>query len=232
MKLLGVAIAALASLAGVAHAAAPVKTIGVYVEPYYRSPAAPGEQRRVAVGKRYDALLASDRREDILAVRDMIKAEPKVVTPMVMMVLAVRLYDVGERDEALFWFYAAKDRMLILMEVAHPTSGQLAEAVEAVGSFSRLAGPTLNGYAFCDLKNQQALRVRALEWVAANPYEVMFMAQFNARGEDRTALAAAGLKLARDNAGKERGYFEDAVTREKFYATRKQNDAEDRFCWR
>ena len=29
---------------------------------------------------------------------------------MTMMVLAIRLYDVGLRDDAVFWFYAAKDR--------------------------------------------------------------------------------------------------------------------------
>jgi len=223
---------AAAMLSSLAQAAEPVKTIGVYIEPFYRASAAPSEPRHVAVGKRYDALLASEKREDILAVRDFIKAEPKVVTPMAMMALATRLYEVGERDEAVFWFYAAKDRMLILMEVAPPNSPQIAQAADAVGAFSRLAGPVINGYAFCDLKNQQAIRAAALDWVAANPYEVMFMAQVNARSGDRAALAAAGLKIARDNAAKERGYFEDPANRDKFYAARKQNEADAKYCWR
>ena len=32
------------------------------------------------------------------------------LTPMTIMVLAIRLYDVGLRDDAVFWFYAAKNR--------------------------------------------------------------------------------------------------------------------------
>ena len=215
-----------------AQAAEPVKQIGVYVEPYYRAARAPGEAPQVKVGSRYDALLMSSQRDDIFKARDAMLADAKLVTPMALMALAVRLYDVGERDEAVFWFYAAKDRMLILMEVAAPNAAPIAQAVEAVRAFSTLAGPTINGYAFCDLQNQQAIRARALDWVAANPYQVMFMQQLPARGADRAALATAGLRAARDNAAKEQAYFEDAANRTGFYATRKQNDMEAKFCWR
>jgi hypothetical protein len=215
-----------------AQAAEPVKQVSIYVEPFYRSARTPGEAPQVHVGSRYDALLASSKREDILAARDVVTADPKTVTPMTLMVLAVRLYDVGERDEAAFWFYAAKDRMLILTEVAVPNAAPLAQAVEAIRTFSTLAGPVINGYAFCDLKNQQAIRARALDWVAANPYQVMFMQQLPARGGDRAALATAGLRVARDNAAKEHAYFEDDANRTAFYATRKQNDVEAKFCWR
>ena len=41
-------------------------------------------------------------------------------------------------------------------------------------SFATLAGPVINGYAFCDLAKQKGLHAKAVEWVAANPYEVMF----------------------------------------------------------
>ena len=61
--------------------------------------------------KQYNDLLSSSRREDILATRDLIVAAPKLVTPMTLMVLAIRLYDVGLRDDAVFWFYAAKDQI-------------------------------------------------------------------------------------------------------------------------
>lgn len=225
-------LGALILSAGAALAAEPVKHIPVFVEPYYNAGRTPGEKPRVEVAKRLDALLASSKREDILAVADSIKADPATITPMTMMVLAVRLYDVGERDEAVFWFYAAKDRMMIISEVAVPKSGQLAQALDATMSFSRLAGPTINGYAFCELKNQQAIRARALDWVEANPYQVMFMPQLQARGENRDALAKAGMRLARDNAGKERAYFEDAKTREDYYATRKKNEADAKYCWK
>ena len=161
----------------------------------------------------------------------MVVADPKLVTPMTMMVLAVRLYDVGERDEAVFWFYVAKDRTVILTGVATPNARPIAQAVEAVIAFANLAGPYINGYAYCDFKNQQAIRRRALDWVAANPYQAMFLQQIPARSEDRSALAAQELRRLRDNAGKEAAYLEDTKTREEFYATRKQNEMEAKFCW-
>jgi hypothetical protein len=219
-------------LAAAAQAAEPVKQIGIYVEPYYRAARAAGEAPQVKVGSRYDALLMSSQREDIFKARDAMLADAKLVTPMALMALAVRLYDVGERDEAVFWFYAAKDRMLILMEVAVPNAAPIAQAVEAVRAFSTLAGPTINGYAFCDLQNQQAIRARALDWVMANPYHAMFMQQIPARGRDRTALALAATELARDNADKERAYFDNETNRTAYYATRRQNEQEAKFCWK
>ena len=85
--------------------------------PYYQSARSPEEAPRVAVARKYDAQLASTRAEDIAAVSDMVKAEPALITPVTLMVLAVRLYDVGMRDEAVFWFYVAKDRFITLAEV-------------------------------------------------------------------------------------------------------------------
>ena len=36
---------------------------------------------------------------------------------MTMMVLAIRLYDVGLRDDAVFWFYVARARYITLEDV-------------------------------------------------------------------------------------------------------------------
>jgi hypothetical protein len=55
--------------------------------------------------KSFNGLLASTRGEDIAAVRDLILVKPKTVTPMGMMALAIRLCDVGLRNDALIWFY-------------------------------------------------------------------------------------------------------------------------------
>jgi hypothetical protein len=149
-----------------------------------------------------------------------------------MMVLAIRLYDVGLRDDAVFWFYVAKDRYILLSEVAQANAPQLAQADAAIKSFATLAGPFINGYAFCDLGNQQAIRRKALAWVEANPYEVMFMAQLPARGSDRRALLSRALADVKDGAAKERAYFDDAKVKDDYYARRKRSGAEERFCWR
>lgn len=88
--------------AGAAIASEPVRRIDVYVQPFYEAARATGAKPQVAVGKQYNDLLSSNRREDILAARDLVLAKPMLVTPMTMMVLAIRLYDVDLRDDAYF----------------------------------------------------------------------------------------------------------------------------------
>ena len=111
------AVAVLLTLPCAATAAEPVRYVPMYVEPFYRSAATPDGRPQVAVGKQYNDLLSLTKREDILAARDLIVAKPNLVTPMTLMVLAIRFYDVGLRDEAVFWFYAAKDRYIVMSEV-------------------------------------------------------------------------------------------------------------------
>jgi hypothetical protein len=226
------AAAALLLLAGAAFAAEPVRRIAVYVEPFYNSGRAPGERPRVAVGKQYNDLLASDKPEDILAARDLVVAKPKLVTPMTMMVLVIRLYDAGLRDDAVFWFYAAKERYIVMSEVLDVKTQALAQADDAVKSFATLAGPAINGYAFCDLAKQKEQHAKALAWVDANPYEVMFLPAAPALPGDRAVNHAKAMANARDRAAKERAYFDDAKSRDAFYATRKRTEADTRYCWK
>jgi len=224
--------AALLVWPAVAIAAEPVRQIGIYVQPYYESGRTPGERPRVSVGQQYNERLSSNRREDILAVRDMIVDKPGVVTPMVMMVLAIRLYDVGLRDDAVFWFYVAKERYIVMSDVLDVKTQALAQADDAVRNFATLAGPVINGYAFCDLAKQKEQHAKAVAWVAANPYEVMFMARAPALAGDRAENAKRAIANAQERAAKESAYFDDAKRREAYYATRKQNDAEVKFCWK
>ena len=170
----------------------------------------------MAVGKQYNDLLASNRREDILAARDLIAAKPQRVTPMTLMVLAIRFYDVGLRDDAVFWFYAAKDRYIVMSEVLDVKTPLLAQADDAVGSFATLAGPIINGYAFCDLARQKELHAKAVAWVESNPYDVMFMAQVPALPGDRAANHKRALANAKERAAKERDYFDDAKNAKRF----------------
>src|SRR4029077_9149624 len=185
-------------------AAEPVRRIGLEVQPYYQAARTPDGAPQVAVGKAYNGLLASNKREDILAVRDLIVANPKLVTPMTMMVLAIRFYDVGLRDDAVLWFYIAKDRYIVMSEVLNVKTSQLAQAEEAVKNFATLAGPFINGYAFCDLAKQQELHAKAVKWVEDNPYEVMFMAQVPALPGDRAENAKRAIAGAKERAVKER----------------------------
>ncbi|MBI3704888.1 MAG: cytochrome-c oxidase [Rhizobiales bacterium] len=225
-------IAALLTLTGSAFAAEPVRSIGIYVQPFYESARTPDGKPVVAVGKQYNELLGSSRREDILAARDLIVANPKIVTPMTLMVLAIRFYDVGLRDDAVFWFYVAKERFIVMADVLDTKTRLLAQADEAVRSFSTLAGPIINGYAFCDLAKQQEAHAKAVAWVEANPYEVMFMERAPALPGNRADNHKRGLANAKERFAKERAYFDDAKNRDAFYATRKRNEADEKFCWK
>ena len=84
----------LASLvAPTVQAADPVKHIAIYVDPFYRAGRTPEEAPQVSTGAPHAPLLASLKPEDIVAARDLVDKNPALVTPMTMMVLAIRLYD-------------------------------------------------------------------------------------------------------------------------------------------
>lgn len=227
-----VLVGALAVLmAGRAFAVEPVRRIGIYVELFYRAAATPGGLPQVGVSKQYNELLASSRRDDILAVRDAMNAKPALVTPMTLMVLAIRFYDVGLCDEAVFWFYAAKDRYIVMTGVLDVKSPLLAQADDAMRSFSALAGPVINGYAFCDLAKQKAAHARAVAWIENNPYEVMFMAKAPALPGDRAANARRAVASAKERAAQESAYFDDTKNVVAFMAMRKRNEADVKYCW-
>ncbi len=225
------ALAALVT-ASLAQAAEPVKRIDIYVQPYYQAARTAQGRPHVAVGESVSEALSSTRREDIVAVRDFIAAQPKLATPMTLMVLAIRLYDVGLRDDAVFWFYVAKDRFITLSDVVDIKASGLGQAQEAVQAFATLAGPFINSYAFCDLERQKTLRLSALAWVEQNPYGAIFMDRLVARPGSRAENLARSLRNARVRAEKEQAYFDDANNREAFYAKRRQNEVEAKFCWK
>lgn len=100
-----------------------------------------------------------------------------------------------------------------------------------MGAFVQLAGPTINGYAFCNIDNQQALRRKAYDWVVANPYAPIFDTARPAKGEDRQALLDAALGRLRADMAKETAYVTDTENRAKLIAGRKENGADARFCW-
>jgi hypothetical protein len=166
-------------------AAAPVTQIAVYVTPYYASSTSPGGRPQVAVDRDIDALLASNRREDIAAAQKAVMARPDLITPMTLMVLAIRSYDVGLKDDSVFWFYVAKNRYLTLHDVLDTSAAAFGEVDESVAAFATLAGPVINGYAFCDLAKQQQAEVTALDWVEKHPYKALFIPNLPAKPGDR-----------------------------------------------
>lgn len=214
-----------------AAAIEPVKHIAVYVQPYYDAAKTPEGRPRVAVAKKYDSLLSSSQAADIAAARDQILADSKLLTPMTLMVLAIRLYDVGLRDDSVFWFYAAKNRYVTVEEVLDVRSPALQQVEQATRDFATLAGPVINGYAFCDVKKQQAAQRRALEWVERHPYEALFLPQVPARPGDRQAKLQAALAKLRQLAQQEAQYLAKPENLARLAKTRQENGADKKFCW-
>lgn len=210
----------------------PVKRARLRVDPFYQSARHPDDPPLVNVAPRFDKLLASTNANDILRVRDEIERDPGRVTPMTLMVLALRLYDVGQRDDAVFWFYVAKNRYHLLSNVADMKAPPLAPAAEAMNAFGRLAGPILNGYAFCDVDKQRETALRAADWTARHPYEVLLLPQIPARPGDRKENYQKALADLLAQVKRERDYLAVPENVGKLKAARAANDADQKFCWK
>jgi len=227
-----VVVAAGALAVQAASAAEPVRRIEIYVQPYYVASQKPGEPPRVAVGRSYEGLLDSMKKEDIIAARDRIEADPRTVTPMTMMVLAIRLYDMGMRDDSAFWFYVAKARYTTLEDVIDIRASNLMGPAEAVKSFAILAGPVINGYAFCDRAKQYATNVKAIEWAEKNPYSALFMSQLTGKAGDRAANLKKSISEQKTFAERENARLNDPKFAAEYAAARRKSEADEKFCWK
>ena len=228
------ALISLALASALAYAAGdePIRRIDVYVSPYSAAASEAGGTPQVSVGGApFDQLLASNRREDILAARDRIQAEPEAITPMTLMVLAIRLYDVGERDDAVFWFYVAKHRYTTLAYSADVNAPALEAADSAMSAFNSLAGPYINSYAFCDVKKQQAANQRAYEWVRDHPYAALYHEKLPRLPGDPQANIQKGLDAIAKGIADEKALVADPKAMAELQQRRKKNNVDAQFCW-
>ncbi len=142
--------------------------IPIYVTPFYDS-----EGPLIQIGE-YSEALQSDDIELVIKTIDNMKANWDGLTVVAMYVAAIRLYDLGEKDEAVFWFYAAQHRgklfQLLLDQTAVGSIGDPAfELGHAHDSFAQLAGKFINGYAFCDLNKYVVIVNQALSKSSSVP---------------------------------------------------------------
>lgn len=229
---LALAFLALCLMGATAHAADAVKRIPIKVLPYYQAARHPDDPPLIAVAPQYDKLLASTHADDIRRARDEIARDPARITPMTMMVLAIRLYDVGLRDDAVFWFYAAKNRYYMLTRVADMKSPELAPVASAMNAFVRLVGPTINGYAFCDVEKQRDIALKAADWTSRHAYEALLMPEVPAQFGERRQNYQKGLADLLALVKRERDYLAVPANVEKLNAIRARNGADGRYCWK
>ncbi len=126
------------------------KRIEVYVTPYYDS-----KGPAINVGSWSKGLAASNEPDFVAAIPKMKQLWNELRFPE-MYVAAIRLYDLGFRNEATYWFYSAQYRgRLFAILVDQEKMGSMGtpafELVQAASAFQQLVGPYINGYAFGDI---------------------------------------------------------------------------------
>lgn len=123
--------------------------IAVYVTPYYNS-----EGPAIQVGRFSSGLSSADQTEFLSTISKMKQQWQQLSFPE-LYVGAIRLYDLGYRDEAVYWFYTAQYRGRQFSALVDPAKiGHMGdpgfELNAAEDSFFTLVGPWINGYAFKD----------------------------------------------------------------------------------
>jgi hypothetical protein len=124
----------------------------IAVTPFYDSV---GPQ--ISVGDYSQRLGITDLAELNILAQEMAK-QKHTLTPEEMYVLAIRFYDLGDRDQSVYWYYEAQFRAKLFQQAIEPAQmvrvGDPAfELNTAYQSFQQLAGDFINGYAGCDLDN-------------------------------------------------------------------------------
>src|SRR5881227_2243430 len=123
--------------------------IDAYVTPYYNS-----KGPSVTIG-RFSSGLASAKKDEFLATITMMKKDWEQLTFPELYVAAIRLYDLGYRKEAVYWFYSAQYRgrqfgILLDQSKMGSIGSPGFELLQAQNAFFQLVGPYINGYAFGD----------------------------------------------------------------------------------
>src|SRR5213080_844696 len=124
--------------------------IDVYVTPYYNS-----KSPEVSVG-RFSSGLATAKEADFLTTIAEMKKDWDRLTFPELYVGAIRLYDLGYRKEAVYWFYSAQYRGrqfgVLLDQTKMGSIGDPGfELLHAQNAFYQLVGTYINGYAFGDM---------------------------------------------------------------------------------
>ena len=123
--------------------------IEIYVAPFYHS-----QGPRVKVGRFSDGL-AGKEAEVLATLSEMRKDWDRLAFPE-LYVAAIRLYDLGYRKEAVYWFYTAQYRgrqfgaLLDKSQVGGLGSAGV-ELLEAQNAFVQLLAPYINGFGFGDI---------------------------------------------------------------------------------
>ena len=203
----------------------PVKTVDVYVKPYYS--AENGKAENVFVHKEIDPMLRENTIKGYKSAVKFVEENPARISPMTMFTLAARAYDFDLRDEAVTWFYRGQNRLITALYVLDLPK----QTVQDNTGFSHVVGQFVNAYAFCNFDKQSRAAENAVKWTITHPYEVIFLPALPAKFADRQkALKEAEEKLVQRLQEQAR-FFANPKNKEKWQKERSENFVNERFCW-
>ena len=117
--------------------------MGLYVPPYYNS-----QPLTINVGE-YSQRLKTNDPKQLLKLSEEIRKKVDEVNIETLYVLAIRLYDAGEKEEATYWYYMAQFRKTVFILMQDGERGGLGNAAfeipHALQSFNKLSGEWING---------------------------------------------------------------------------------------
>jgi len=124
----------------------------IAVLPFYNS-----ETNQINVGD-YSQQLGTSNFQELSTVLQVMTEQRDVLTPEQMFVLAIRLFDLGDNDHAVYWFYEAQFRAKLFQIAIDPShiggAGDPSfELPAAYNAFTQLSGDYINGYAGCAIDN-------------------------------------------------------------------------------
>ncbi len=124
--------------------------IPFYAEPYYNY-----EPLKIAIGK-YQVELLSNNCTELLTLAKRIMADINQTDIESLYFLSIRLYDLGNKDEAFYWFHTAKTRAAVFVDMLDinyvGSMGDIAfELYQLFNAINQMVGQFLNGYGFNDL---------------------------------------------------------------------------------
>ncbi|MDO4697715.1 MAG: hypothetical protein Q4A60_03440 [Pasteurellaceae bacterium] len=203
----------------------PIKSIDIYVLPYYS--AQNGKAELVNVHPEIDPLLLKNTVDDYKQAVEIVKKEASYITPVTLLALAARAYDLGLRDEAVFWFYVGRKRLLVLDHVAALPTMLMAE----FSGFVQLTRVPILAYAFCDTQKQEQILSDAYEWTKKHPYFMLLDPNVPSKFQDRQEGLKDAQKMLDKRQQEQKTAFSDPKMKEKIKQSRKENDLDSQFCW-
>lgn len=124
--------------------------IPFYAEPYYNY-----NPLKITIGKYKKELLTNDT-SALTILADKIKSDINNTDIESIYFLSIRLYDLGKKDDAFYWFQTAKSRARIFINMLDPKKigsigDETFELKQLFITFNQIVGEYLNGYGLNDI---------------------------------------------------------------------------------